>query len=92
MQRVIISLFCPAIVAIVVRIVLWLIGFALNIIGLFGDKGSDLRKLQKTGEAIAQFDTFTWENSWGFWVIVIIVTFIAEYVIWDDDTYNDFTK
>jgi hypothetical protein len=82
MQKIILSLFCPALVAIVVRIVLFLLALILAIGGRITREGRDFFKFCDT---IGGFETFVWDQSWGFWAIVIILTFIAEMIIWDKD-------
>lgn len=82
MQKVILSLFCPVLVAIAVRIVLWIIGFILGLGGLIINAE---RGFMKFTESIALFDTFVWDESWGYWVIVAILTFLGEMLIWEEN-------
>ena len=82
MQIVILSLFCPILVAIAVRIVLWIIGFILALGGSILNAG---RGFMEFTESIALFDTFVWDESWGYWAIVAIITFIGEMVIWEEN-------
>ena len=82
MQRVVLSLFCPVLVAIIVRIVLWIIGVVLALGGNLLNAGRDFMKFT---ESIALFDTFVWDQSWAFWAIVAIVTFFGEMIIWEEN-------
>lgn len=84
MQKVILSLFCPILTAIVVRIILWIIGFVLGLGGLI--MGAEHNgSYAKFIVSIAEFDTFVWNESWCYWVIVAILTFFAEMIIWDEN-------
>ena len=83
MQRVILSLFCPILVAIVVRIALVIISAVLAIVGFILGAGND--DFGRFVETVGSFDTFVWDSSWCYWIIVAILTFLAEMVIWQDD-------
>lgn len=82
MQKVIVSLFCPVLVAIAVRIVLFILALILAIGGRI--VGAE-RGFFKFCESIGGFETFVWNQSWGFWAIVAILTFLGEMIIWEED-------
>ena len=82
MQKVILSLFCPILVAIAVRIVLFIIAFILAFGGHVLNAGKGFMKFT---EGLGLFDTFVWDESWAFWVIVAILSFLGEMIIWDDN-------
>ena len=84
MQKIILSLFCPVLIAIVVRIILFVIGFVLALGGYVMD-ASHNGDYMKFTESIAMFKTFVWDESWCFWVIVAILTFFGEMIIWDEN-------
>ena len=81
MQKVILSLFCPILVAIAVRIVLFVIAF---ILALGGQLVNAERGFMKFTEGLGLFKTFVWDESWGYWAIVAILTFLGEMIIWDE--------
>ncbi len=61
MQKVILSFFCPALVAIGLRIAFVLFGFSLFGIGHVYEFGKDFLGIVEHN--IAYFDTFTWDSS-----------------------------
>ena len=67
-------------VAIIVRIVLFVLACIIELLGFF-EQGS----LSKLAETIGGFDTFVWKESWCYWIIVIVVTFIGEMGIWEEE-------
>lgn len=79
MQKIIISIFAPFFIAVIVKIVLVILGaFLYYVGGLFGFSKS-------LAANIANFDTFTWDESYVFWIIVGALTFHIEMLIWDED-------
>ena len=85
MQRVILSLFCPILVAIIIRVILFLIAFILGWIGIFFNARKEYVDFLAD---IGAFDTFVWNDSWLFWGIVAIITFVAEMIIWSVNSDN----
>lgn len=85
MQKVILSFFCPALVAIGLRIAFVLFGFSLFGIGHVYEFGKDFLGIVEHN--IAYFDTFTWDSSWPYWILVVILTFLMEMIIWEDNSY-----
>ncbi len=86
MQKVILSFFCPALVAIGLRIAFVLFGLSLFGIGHVYELGKDF--LGVVEHNIVYFNTFTWDSSWPYWIIFVILTFFFEMSIWDDSTDN----
>lgn len=86
MQKVILSIFCPALVAIVLRIAFVLFGFSLFGIGHVYELGKDFLGIVEHN--IAYFNSFTWDSSWPYWILVVIITFFLEMSIWDDSADN----
>lgn len=88
MQKIIMGLFAPALIAIAVRFVLFLIAICSMIIAetlKFIEVLKDVPHWVKTFcDFIVEFDTFSWNESWGFWIIVILFTFYAEMFIFED--------
>ena len=89
MQRFILGLFAPALVAIAVRLVLFIISFCIFIIVRILEFIKMLSEvpnwIKKFCDFIVDFDTFSWGESWGFWIIVIVFTFIAEMCIFAEE-------
>jgi hypothetical protein len=81
MQKFILSIFTPFLVAVLVRIALFIIGFVIAIIEESTGSSTEV------GVQIGFFDTFTWDESYLFWIIVGVLTFFAEMLVWDDDNY-----
>ena len=82
MQKVILSLFCPILVAIAVRIVLFIVAFILSLGGYLLNAGEEFGRFVL---GLGGFNTFVWNESWGFWALVAILTFFAEMFIWQED-------
>lgn len=87
MLRVIFSLFCPVIVAIIIRVILFTLAFVL---ALFGKMFNASKEIKELIDNIGFFETFIWNDSYLYWGIVVIIVFIAEVWIWfpDIDTQN----
>lgn len=75
MQKIIFSIFTPFLIAVIIRIILFILGLVLYY--LFG--------FSRLGKGIGGFDSFTWDESYLFWVIVGLLTFYVEMLIWDED-------
>ncbi len=88
MQKRILSIFSPFFIAIIVRLIYVLWGYGFFCAGYIADK-IDWAKFNMN--SISFFDTFSWEESWHYWGIVLILTFLAEMDIWRDvkDEYNN---
>ena len=79
MQRVILSIFCPVLIAIIIRVVL----FALSVVwSILNNIFSARKEIKEIAENIGFFDTFIWSDSWLYWGLVVIMVFIAEMIIW----------
>lgn len=81
-MKIVLTEFVPILVAIGVRVVLALAGLILALPWLLFDVMDNLGEFAKV---IGDFDTFNWNESWGYWILVIIGSFMAEMVIWQDD-------
>ena len=82
MQKRILSLFSPFLIAIIVRLIYVLWGYGFLCAGYVADK-TDWGKSNMN--SIGFFDTFSWDDSWHYWGIVLILTFLAEMDIWRDE-------
>ena len=80
MQKVILSLFCPILVAIIIRVILFIIAFVLGLLGFIFNAGKEYVNFVSN---IGTFDTFVWNESWLFWGLVVIITFVVEMIIWN---------
>jgi hypothetical protein len=88
MLRVILSLFCPVIIAIIIRVILFALAFVLALLGKMFNASKEIKELI---ENIGFFETFIWNDSYLYWGIVVIIVFIAEIWVWlpDIDTPNE---
>ena len=90
MLRVILSLFCPVIIAIIIRVILFALAFVLALLGKIFNASKEIKELI---ENIGFFDTFIWDDSYLYWGIVVIVVFVAEIIIWSQtDNLKDNAK
>ena len=80
-MKVVLTVFAPILVALAIRLALFILGIAIGLLNLFlsGDFGG------RTAEGIGTFETFNFEESWGYWVLVVIGSFLAEIAIWSDN-------
>lgn len=81
-MKVVLTVFAPILVAIAIRIALFLIGFILVLPNQLFDIGYNWYRI---GDKIGGFDTFNWDDSYGYWILVVIGSFLAEMAIWGDD-------
>lgn len=92
-MRIVCTVFAPFLVAIGIRAILFILAI---IIGWLAGLGESITLLDKStmheivdfAEAIGGFKTFLWNESWLFWILVLIGTFIAELNIWDNDIWQ----
>lgn len=78
MKKIILSIFAPFIVAIAIRAALFIIAVVVRL-------GELIYHTKGFAKTIGGFDTFSWDESYLYWIIVIIATFYAEMLIWDKD-------
>ena len=78
-MKIICSLFAPALVAILVRLALFILVLLLWLLTWIFGIPDDLI------EDWLFFDIFSWGESWFYWILVIICSFLAEVIIWDED-------
>lgn len=88
MQKRVLSIFSPFFVAIIVRLIYVLWGYGFFCAGYVADR---LYFAKSNLDSIAFFDTFNWNVSWHYWIIVLILTFLAEMDIWRDTKDDDST-
>ena len=81
MQKRILSIFSPFLIAIIVRFIYALWGYGFFCAGYIANK-MDWAKSNMNN--IGFFDTFNWDVSWHYWGIVLVLTFLAEMDIWRD--------
>ena len=88
MQKRILSIFSPFLIAIIVRLIYVLWGYGFLCAGYVADR---IYWAKSNMNSIGFFDTFNWDVSWHYWGIVLILTFLAEMDIWRDskDDYNN---
>lgn len=86
-MRIVMTIFAPFIVAIGIRLILFIIGLITFWVGEVAG-----HRVRDFAENIAGFDTFSWDESWLFWVLVLIGTFIVELIIWNDDKWEDLSS
>ena len=87
-MRIVLTVFAPLLVAIGIRLILFLLGFILSLLGFLIEEfitSYTFGNIVDYLEFIATFDTFDFEESWFYWILVIIGSFIAEYIIWSED-------
>lgn len=82
MQKRILSIFSPFLIAIIVRLIYVLWGYGFFCAGYVADK---MDWAKSNMNSIGFFDTFSWNESWHYWGIVLILTFLAEMDIWRDE-------
>ena len=75
MQKVILSTFAPFIIAIAIRAVPFIIAIILRL-------GELIFHIQGFTKTIGVFDIFSWDESYFYWIIVIIATLNIEMLIW----------
>lgn len=80
-MKVVLTVFAPMLVAIAIRLVLFLVGL---VIGLPCYLLGIAESLVEFSDSIAMFDTFVLEESWGYWILVAIGSFLAEAGIWSE--------
>lgn len=78
-MKVVLTVFAPFIVAIILRLALLIIGLLLGIISFIIDD------LKEFAEMIVEFETFSWDEAWFYWILVGIGIFFAELLIWNED-------
>ena len=91
MQKRILSIFSPFLIAIIVRLFYVFWGFGFLCAGYIADQ---IYWAKSNMNSISSFDTFNWDASWHYWCIVLILTFFAEMDIWRDPKdgyYNCFS-
>lgn len=80
-MKIVLTVFAPLLTAIAIRIILFLIAIIPALLGWIFEENS----LMNLATGIGGFDPFVWNESWGYWILVVIGTFMAEMVIWQDD-------
>ena len=81
-MKIVLTVFAPILVAIAVRIALFLIGL---IVGLLLVSLLNIDAFANFADDLMMFDPFAWDESWGYWILVAIGSFLAEMAIWGDD-------
>lgn len=81
-MNIVLTVFSPILVAIAIRFVLYLIAVVFAIFNLIIELPDFIGKI---AVCFAKFDPLVWDESWGYWVLVIIGSFLAELGIWSDD-------
>lgn len=76
-RKVVLAIFAPALVALVVRITLFIL--ALPIFGIAFIEPS----FQYDAEELAGFNMFIWDESWLYWILVLLGTFYVEMKIFN---------
>ena len=92
-MRIVLTVFAPLLVATGIRLALLLLGFVCGavceLICTIVPSIEHVSDFESSFYFIGGFDTFDFNASWFYWVLVIIGSFIAEYLIWlkDNDEY-----
>lgn len=81
MQKRILSIFSPFLIAILVRIIYVLWGYGYFCVDYVAE---DIGWAKSHLNSIGFFDTFKWDESWHYWIVVLFLTFLAEMDIWRD--------
>lgn len=81
-MNIVLTVFSPILVAIAIRFVLFLIAIVIAIFEKIIELPYFISKISK---CFFNFDPLVWDESWGYWVLVIIGSFLAELGIWSDD-------
>lgn len=81
-MNIVLTVFAPILVAIAIRFVLFLIAIVFAIFNLIIELPDFIEKISK---CFFQFDPLVWDESWGYWVLVVIGSFWIELGIWSDD-------
>lgn len=92
-MRIVWTIFTPFLVTMGIRLILYILAV---IIGWLAGLGEAITLLDRNAmheildfaSTIGPFNTFSWNESWLFWALVIIGTFIAELCIWDNDIWQ----
>ena len=82
MQKVILSIFCPALVAIVIRIIFALIGFVFAGLGYCYELGD--AQIKSSIRDFVEFDMFKSDTAGFYWIIVLVIVFLMEMAIWEE--------
>lgn len=83
-MKIVLTIFAPALVAIILRIILLVLCLAIGILNFF-IRIIDEETLKTVGNILVEFNMFSWDESWLYWVLVIIGSFLAEISIWNED-------
>lgn len=81
-MKIVLTVFAPVLAAIAIRFALFLIGFVIGIFELIIELPDFIEKIPK---CFINFDPLVWDESWGYWVLVVIGSFWIELSIWSDD-------
>lgn len=84
-MKIVLTVFAPFLVAIGIRLALLLLELICAIVYEILDAIDIISYGVNFVKSIGEFDTFDWEESWFYWILVIIGSFIAEYLIWSED-------
>lgn len=86
--KTVLTIFAPALVAIILRIILVVLCLAISILNSF-IRIIDEETLKTVGNILVEFNMFSWDESWLYWVLVIIGSFLAEIIIWGGEWNED---
>lgn len=79
-MRIVLTIFAPFLVAVILRLALVLL--ALLVVSPWS---SVWEEAEYFAELLADFDTFSWDESWLYWICVGIGSFFAEMSIWSNE-------
>lgn len=82
MQKVILSIFSPALVAITMRIIFAVIGLVMAGIGYCFDFRES--QIKSPIRDLVQFDMFKSDTAGFYWIIVLVIVFLMEMAIWEE--------
>lgn len=72
-MKIVLTVFAPFLVAIAIRLALVVIGIVMLFVF-----GGDM-------DFLIEFDTFDFDESWAYWILVVFGSFFAEVAIWDEN-------
>ena len=83
-MKVVLTVFAPMLVAIAIRLALFLVALLIFVIFSF-ILGTQHGIMIDIADCLWEFNPFILEESWGYWILVVIGSFLAEMAIWADD-------
>lgn len=80
-MKIVLTIFAPILIAIILRIVLTVAALILVPLSQIISRTFS----QEVENVLLEFNMFSWDESWLYWVLVILGSFLAEMAIWQND-------